>query len=251
MADTTLPALLDTGTHAARPAASAVGTGALYSCTDHNLIYQTDGSSWATWATLTGTGISETLLDAKGDLVVASAADTAARLAVGTNGYVLTADSAEATGVKWAAAATGSSAFTGARATNTAGTSIPNDADTVVPFATEDFDTDAFHDLATNNSRLTVPTGKAGKYLAVGQAAFASAAGSNRHLYIIKNGVTIFAFHRESWGVTSPWWGSTSGIIELAVGDYVELFVNQNSGGALALATAAGYNSLSLSLLGT
>lgn len=52
MADTTLPALLDTGTHAARPAASAVGTGALYSCTDHSLVYQTDGSSWTTWATL-------------------------------------------------------------------------------------------------------------------------------------------------------------------------------------------------------
>lgn len=52
MADTTLPALLDTGTHAGRPAAGDVGSGALYSCTDHSLIYQTDGSSWSTWATL-------------------------------------------------------------------------------------------------------------------------------------------------------------------------------------------------------
>lgn len=47
-------------------------------------------------------GIAATLLDAKGDLIVASAADTAARLAVGANGTVLTADSAESTGVKWA-----------------------------------------------------------------------------------------------------------------------------------------------------
>jgi hypothetical protein len=54
MADTTLPALLDTGTHAGRPAASAVGSGGLYSCTDHDLIYQTDGSSWTTWADVTG-----------------------------------------------------------------------------------------------------------------------------------------------------------------------------------------------------
>jgi hypothetical protein len=50
-------------------------------------------------------GIPATLLDAKGDLIVASAADTAARLAVGgTNGHVLTVDSAETLGVKWAAA---------------------------------------------------------------------------------------------------------------------------------------------------
>lgn len=54
MADTTLPGLLATGDHASRPAASAVGTGALYSCTTHGLVYQSDGSSWSTWATLGG-----------------------------------------------------------------------------------------------------------------------------------------------------------------------------------------------------
>lgn len=48
-------------------------------------------------------GIAETLIDAKGDLIVGSAADTAIRKAVGTNGQVLTADSAEAGGIKWAA----------------------------------------------------------------------------------------------------------------------------------------------------
>jgi hypothetical protein len=42
-------------------------------------------------------------LTTKGDIYVATASDTVSRLAVGTNNYVLTADSAEATGIKWAA----------------------------------------------------------------------------------------------------------------------------------------------------
>ena len=47
--------------------------------------------------------IAKTIVDAKGDLIVASGADAVARLAVGTNDHVLTADSAATNGVKWAA----------------------------------------------------------------------------------------------------------------------------------------------------
>jgi len=47
--------------------------------------------------------IPDAIVDAKGDLIAATAADTVARLAVGTNGTVLTADSTAATGLAWAA----------------------------------------------------------------------------------------------------------------------------------------------------
>lgn len=50
-----------------------------------------------------GTGIPESIVDAKGDIVTATAADTPARLAVGTNEQRLVADSGETTGLKYVA----------------------------------------------------------------------------------------------------------------------------------------------------
>jgi hypothetical protein len=51
--------------------------------------------------------VAKSIVDAKGDLIAATAADTVSRLAVGTNGQVLTADSTEATGIKWTTPAAG------------------------------------------------------------------------------------------------------------------------------------------------
>ena len=57
--------------------------------------------------TTMATMIPKSIVDAKGDLIAGTAADTAARLAVGANNTVLTADSSTATGLKWVAAASG------------------------------------------------------------------------------------------------------------------------------------------------
>jgi hypothetical protein len=48
--------------------------------------------------------ITKEIFDAKGDLLVGTGSNTGTRVALGTNGYVLTADSNETNGVKWAAA---------------------------------------------------------------------------------------------------------------------------------------------------
>jgi len=59
--------------------------------------------SWTPYSV--ANALTVTLVDAKGDLLVGTASDTIGRLAVGTNGYVLTADSTQSSGLKWAATA--------------------------------------------------------------------------------------------------------------------------------------------------
>lgn len=78
-------------------------------------------SVWTVNAFSVTNAISNTIMDAKGDLLTASGADVPARLAVGSNDTVLTADSSTATGLKWA---TPSSGPTGWALKNSGSTSI-------------------------------------------------------------------------------------------------------------------------------
>jgi hypothetical protein len=74
-----------------------------------------------TWVTTDdANAIQNAIVDAKGDLIAASAADTPARLAVGTNGQLLSADSTAATGLKWIAAPDGAGSWTNYTPTITA-----------------------------------------------------------------------------------------------------------------------------------
>jgi len=65
----------------------------------------TDATAYATAAqgTTADGAIQKSVATTKGDLLAATTASAVTRLGVGTNGQVLTADSVEATGIKWAA----------------------------------------------------------------------------------------------------------------------------------------------------
>lgn len=87
------------GTLAGRPASPAY-PGYLYWGTDTHLMYFWDGASW--WTLGTTDVIAQTLINAKGDLVVGTADNIATRMGAGTNNQVLFSDNTQATGLKWA-----------------------------------------------------------------------------------------------------------------------------------------------------
>jgi hypothetical protein len=155
-------------------------------------------------------------IDAKGDLIVGSADNTIARLAVGTDAQVLTADSTAPNGIKWAAAAGGSSGPT-FDAYNTPSQSISQSTLTKVTLQNENWDT------AGNfaSSRFTPTT--AGYYQFNAQISFEGAASATYRIYYYKNG-SSYAAYSVGVSVANPT-VAFSWIVPLnGSSDYVELY---------------------------
>jgi len=192
-------------------------------------------SGGGTSGSVTITNTVATEFDAKGDLVVGTGADTFDKLTVGANDTVLTADSSTATGLKWAAPAAAAS-FKGVSLYDTGSTqSISNATDTAVTFNAEGFDTDAFHSTSTNTSRVTIPAGMGGYYLVTCGSLWASNATGRRQTFVLKNGANdVVAKAGTIAGSSAGIIGSYgSAVVNLTAGDYIELFVQQSSGGSL------------------
>ena len=95
-----------------------------------------DGSTaWTSlsYSSLPSTAISNTVVDVKGDIIAATAADTVAKLTVGSNGQVLTAASGQTTGLQWAAIGNASTATALATARTIGGVSFDGTANIDLP----------------------------------------------------------------------------------------------------------------------
>jgi hypothetical protein len=113
---------------------------------------------------------------------------------------------------------------------------------TLVPLDTEFDDTDNMHDLVTNPSRVIAQT--AGEYLITYGVTFVANAVGRRVAQLQKNsaGVPGAAFAMTNL-VTAPVGNfAVTGVStqRFIAGDYVELFIEQESGAALAIAPGQG-----------
>lgn len=214
---------------------------------DTDVVEVYNGSAWV--ASDDPNAIQNSIVDAKGDLISATADNTPARLASsGVNGNVLTVDTSTSTGLKWAAPS--SPSFVGV-SLNSAGQTISSGTDTVRNFNSEFFDTDGYHDNSTNNSRITIPSGKGGKYLIIAASVWAPNSTSFRRLRVRKNGSTLLASYDISAGNGGS--GDTyylSTIKDLVATDYIEVTLRQDTGGNLTSEGGEGYTYFAAYYLG-
>lgn len=118
-----------------------------------------------------------------------------------------------------------------ARAFHSASQSIAASNDTILAFNSERFDTAALHGTTTDNSRLTAPI--SGIYYITAHVAWASNDSGLREVSLKKNGATVIARSQVPAVTSAGTRQELSTLYRLLAGDFVEVEVYQESGGAL------------------
>ncbi len=143
--------------------------------------------------------------------------------------------------------------FSGCAVYRATSTNVSNTTFTAVPFVSESYDTDSYHDNSSNTSRLTIPA--TGKYRITYALNFNGNSTGQRYVWLAKNGNSgtgagkdRYAFDLQNGlAVGNGHCGSVD--LSLTAGDYIELMVYQDSGGTRAVLgddTQTGFTRLSI-----
>ena len=209
---------------------------------DTNVTTYYTGSAWANLDT---TGMTNPMTTT-GDTIYSSSGSTPARLGIGSTGQVLTVSGGVPT---WATPAAGGLTFVGCSLYKSGSQTISNATRTALSFDLEEYDTDAFHDNTTNNSRITIPSGKAGKYLFTATVSMASGA-NEREMTLFKNGTLVKIMSQIYASTGGGFYQNASCVLDLSVGDYVQLYFYQGSGGNLTVYSGSDQTLFQASYLG-
>ena len=191
---------------------------------DTNVTTYYTGSAWANLDT---TGMTNPMTTT-GDTIYSSSGSTPARLGIGSTGQVLTV----AAGIpSWATPSSGTPSFVGCFLAQTANQSISTATETIITFDAEEIDTDGFHSNVTNTGRITIPSGKAGKYLIITKLLW-QAITTNKWGYLYKNNVNVEPAETSNnfnvaFNVQNHY------VLDLAVGDYIDFRVYHEGGSSV------------------
>lgn len=225
--------------------------------------------------------ILQAIIDAKGDLIVGSAADTAVRMAVAADNKYLRCRAAATNGLEWEdvdrvkesggqvltlgsitdgqyLVRSGTTviglSFLGAMGTLSGAQSINTAAATRLALDTGEYNIGTMLDIVTNKGRFTVPAGKGGYWRITAQVVWAGAAGGgiNYRTMVYKNGVEYLrATVTDGAAATTMSPVQPVGVtLSLAAADYIEIFVYQDSGAGMNVTAANRASYASLEFLG-
>lgn len=117
---------------------------------------------------------------------------------------------------------------------------IANNTETAILFTAERWDTDTIHDNSTNTNRLTCKT--AGIYGIYTNILWESNGSGRRRIAIKLNGTTYIAWDNREIDATGDFGQNVYTEYSLAVNDYVDVQVYQDSGGALDIQATGNYS---------
>lgn len=126
---------------------------------------------------------------------------------------------------------------------NSSTITVTSGGNTQITYDSENFDTDGFHSTTTNTNRITIPTGKGGKYLLASNFFWGGGTNGQREVYLRKNGAAYKRFDANGNVTFSQ---ALVDVMELSAGDYLYFEIYQNTGGNMSLTTI----SMNLILLG-